>query len=94
VCALLIVITHFYLEFHASLNNYNTKPANIKVQWGSVDHLIALCEENVLRFERAPVRHAKKFFFIISPKKFRSFTKKYVVLMFTQNATKIFSEPH
>jgi len=34
----LIVITYFCLEFHTSLNGCNIKPANLGVQWGSVDH--------------------------------------------------------
>ena len=37
-CVPHILITYFYLEFPMSLNSYNTKPANIGVQWGSVDH--------------------------------------------------------
>ena len=38
MCVQLIIITYFYLEFHVHLNNCNTKPVNIGVQWGLVDH--------------------------------------------------------
>jgi len=81
VCMPLIVITY---EFHMSLNSCNTKPANIGVQWGSIDHWIALCVnfKKMYLVLKEPCKAREKVIFHHFTKKFRgSYITKYIASM-------------
>jgi len=57
VCALLIVITYLYWEFHLSLNNFNTKPANIASSMG-LDRSLKLIAPNFCAKSQFSPRHS------------------------------------
>jgi len=55
-------LSYFYLEFHANLNSCNNKTSK---HWSSMGlDRLASCklQENLIGFERTPVRHAISHF--------------------------------
>ena len=53
-----------------------TKPANTGVHWSSTDLASRKLQENLIGFERAPVRHTISHFFTISPRNPEALTKQ------------------